>query len=612
MATLAAAGATMSTGPNATMSTPKHSCPEATSLHEPLNGCATLSDFDREQMECHENNEGGDISLHDTDMPASRVEREEDKEGDWQTVLTIRQKKALARAGRKAMAAASGYDSSSQHQGPTKPPPMKKKSRVARLPPLPKDDFKIILRPHQGLPIKDLTAPQVSEAVIMATQRKVRGEHFLLRLKPGSNIIVVSTPNQEVADIVRKITTLVINGKQHAVNAYVTAGEDTKKGVVHGLAPHTSPETLLANLRIRTQGVEILRARMLGETKTAVITFYGPIVPRFVYYMGGEMPCYRFKHTVQFCNACIQTGHRTDVCPQPHSSVCNRCGAKEPEAEHECKPTCTTCGEEHLAGSKDCKKRYKPSQQNKKTTMKSPGLPKAPIKESPPRPRWYDTEDTDDDAWPPLRQQEDLQAASPPRQPLRSRQRRSQDKDSDSSNHLPSKLQSTPTGSTQRSATPTRKKDSFNNKVSWAGEVHTTAPITSNPEYQKIVTENKQLKQSLGELKLEIAALKSQLAATAVQAKPTHATPPVRTEDAPSTEKTLQVLVQQIQSIQNFQQQLYADLQGLKGYVEETLARQRPLRKRANSNLSAPSASKAKNGVISDSTEVESVINNGS
>ncbi|KAL1424203.1 hypothetical protein MTO96_020414 [Rhipicephalus appendiculatus] len=146
--------------------------------------------------------------------------------------------------------------------------------------------------------------------------------------------------------------------------------------------------------------------------------------------------------------------------------MCNRCGAEEPEAEHECKPTCTTCGEEHLAGSKDCKKRYKQSQQNKKTTMKSPGLAKAPIKESPPRPRWYDTEDTDDDAWPPLRQQEHLQPASPRRQPLRSRQRRSQDKDSDSSNHLPFKLQSTPTGSTQRSATPTRKNDPFNNKLS--------------------------------------------------------------------------------------------------------------------------------------------------
>lgn len=66
-------------------------------------------------------------------------------------------------------------------------------------------------------------------------------------------------------------------------------GEGTGKGVIHGLTPHTPAETLMANLRIRTQGVEILRARMLGDTKTAVVTFYGPTIPRYVYYMGGEL-----------------------------------------------------------------------------------------------------------------------------------------------------------------------------------------------------------------------------------------------------------------------------------------------------------------------------------
>lgn len=565
-------------------------------------------------MECQDTDEGDDIIPHDTDTPTTRIEQDEDKEGDWQTVLTIRQKKALARAGRKTVGAGGGYDSSSQHLGPPKKPPLKKKSRANRLPPLPKEDFKIIVRPHQGLPIKELTAPQISEAVIIATQRKVRGEHFLLRLKPGSNIFIISTPKQEVADIVRKITTLVINGKQHAVKAYVTAGEDTKKGVVHGLSPHTSPETLQANLRIRTQGVEILRARMLGESRTAVITFYGPMIPRFVYYMGGEMPCYPFKNTVQFCKACIQTGHRTDVCPQPHTSVCNRCGTKEPEPEHECKPTCTTCGEEHLAGSKDCKKRFKKPQQNNKTPRKtSSRISKAPSKESPPRPRWYDTDDTEDDEWPPLRRQEDLQAASPRQERSGSRERRRRrDKDSDSSDYPTSKRQPTDTGSRQRSSTPTRRKEPTNNKVSWAGMVSTTAPITSNPEYQKIVCENKQLKLSLEELRLEITTLKSQLTTKAVQVKPTHASQQQEhTKATPSMDKTLQLLVQQMQSIQNFQQQLYADLQGLKGYVEETLARQRPLRKRANSNPNAPSARKAKNCTISDSTDVESVINNG-
>lgn len=278
MATPAAAGAATPTAANATTDAPEPSYAEATSSLERLKAQAALSDLDREQMECQDTDEGDDIIPHDTDTPTTRIEQDEDKEGDWQTVLTIRQKKALARAGRKTVGAGGGYDSSSQHLGPPKKPPLKKKPRANRLPPLPKEDFKIIVRPHQGLPIKELTAPQISEAVIIATQRKVRGEHFLLRLKPGSNIFIISTPKQEVADIVRKITTLVINGKQHAVKAYVTAGEDTKKGVVHGLSPHTSPETLQANLRIRTQGVEILRARMLGESKTAVITFYGPMM----------------------------------------------------------------------------------------------------------------------------------------------------------------------------------------------------------------------------------------------------------------------------------------------------------------------------------------------
>ncbi|KAH7954986.1 hypothetical protein HPB49_023662 [Dermacentor silvarum] len=196
--------------------------------------------------------------------------------------------------------------------------------------------------------------------------------------------------------------------------------------------------------------------------------------------------------------------------------LCNRCGTKEPEPEHECKPTCTTCGEEHLAGSKDCKKRFKKPQQNNKTPRKtSSRISKAPSKESPPRPRWYDTDDTEDDEWPPLRRQEDLQAASPRQERSGSRERRRRrDKDSDSSDYPTSKRQPTDTGSRQRSSTPTRRKEPTNNK-------------------------------------------------------------------------------------------------GLKGYVEETLARQRPLRKRANSNPNAPSARKAKNCTISDSTDVESVINNG-
>lgn len=146
-----------------------------------------------------------------------------------------------------------------------------------------------MIRPHQGLPLKNFTSSQLAGAVITACRGQVSGDQFLLRIKPGSNILVVSTPEQATADHIRHITEISVNGSTHAVKAYVSTGEGTGKGVIHGLTPHTPAETLMANLRIRTQGVEILRARMLGDTKTAVVTFYGPTIPRYVYYMGGEL-----------------------------------------------------------------------------------------------------------------------------------------------------------------------------------------------------------------------------------------------------------------------------------------------------------------------------------
>ncbi|KAL1419990.1 hypothetical protein MTO96_024736 [Rhipicephalus appendiculatus] len=242
---------------------------------------------------------------------------------------------------------------------PLSQPTSQRRPRKRKLPPLPKEDFKVVVRPSQGLPIKELTAPQIAEAVVNACQGKITGSQFPLRLNPGSNIFIISTPDQDVADITRKITGLTLNGRLHAVNAYAAVGDGTRKGVIHGIAPNTRPETLLANLRIRTQGVEILRARMLGETKTAMITFFGPITPRFVYYMGGEVPCFPFKNTIQFCYACKQTGHRTDVCPTPHIAVCHKCGMKEPQPDHPCNPVCSTCGEGHLTGTKECKQRFK-------------------------------------------------------------------------------------------------------------------------------------------------------------------------------------------------------------------------------------------------------------
>ncbi|KAH8039738.1 hypothetical protein HPB51_008448 [Rhipicephalus microplus] len=158
----------------------------------------------------------------------------------------------------------------------------RRRSHKRNPPPLPKEDFSIIVRPFQGLPIREITAPKIAEAVVNACQGTISGSQFLLWLKPGSNIFIISIPNQDVADITRKIPSLALNERLHPVDDYSAVGDHIRKGVIYGLTPNRSLETLLANLRIRTKEVEILKARMLRETNPAVNTFFGPITSRFV------------------------------------------------------------------------------------------------------------------------------------------------------------------------------------------------------------------------------------------------------------------------------------------------------------------------------------------
>ncbi|XP_070395909.1 uncharacterized protein [Dermacentor albipictus] len=309
-----------------------------------------------------------------------RFTREPDEDG-WQTVLTLRQKRQQA----KERLQAKRNEPSQKEQN--SPPIRRRKVRRNKLPPLPRDDFKIILRPHQGLPLKTLTSPMLAEAVISACHNKVKGEQFILRIKQGSNIAIVSTSEEETANLLRKITALTVNGKTHAFNAYAATGEGAVRGVIHGLPPHTPGETIKANLRVRTQGIEIIQARMLGNSKSAVITFLGTVLPRFVYYCGGEMACRPYRNSVQVCKICHSVGHRRDVCPQPDTKVCRICGALEPEGGHECSPRCAACGGQHLTGDRSCKKRLK---QTRPQGRPRSGGHKAAQQH---RPRWFATED---------------------------------------------------------------------------------------------------------------------------------------------------------------------------------------------------------------------------
>ncbi|KAH7942752.1 hypothetical protein HPB52_000748 [Rhipicephalus sanguineus] len=235
-----------------------------------------------------------------------------------------------------------------------------------KLPPLPRSDLKIVLRPKKGLAIKEYSTHQISRAIVAACtpHPQCTGNDFIVRIRPGSNIIIVSTPHEETARVLRRVNTLTLDGKNYEFNAYVAAPEGTLRGVIHGIDPGTPPEELLANLRVRTQGVKVHSARMLGDTNTAVVTFDGSMIPRYVLYYGGEVACHPYKATRQVCKVCLQQGHRSDVCPNPTAPVCRSCGLLNPPTDHPCAPQCQICGEGHLTGAKECRQRLKTIRQH--------------------------------------------------------------------------------------------------------------------------------------------------------------------------------------------------------------------------------------------------------
>ncbi|KAH8021327.1 hypothetical protein HPB51_015194 [Rhipicephalus microplus] len=236
---------------------------------------------------------------HDTvsrDAIGAQSHAEED--ASWQAAKSTKKRKQEALERRRGSAGL-------QDQVKTGTPTFKK---LPKLPPLPKDDYKIVIRPNQGLPPRNILTPTLAQAIIEACQAGIRDDHFILRINPGSNIAILSTKYEEVADKVRLIHALVLNGRAHAVRAYAANGDDTLKGVIHGVPMSTSTETLMAHLRVRTHGVEIITARMIGTTKSAAITFFGPTLHRTVYYYGGELRCYPFRPTIQVCKLRLVRG----------------------------------------------------------------------------------------------------------------------------------------------------------------------------------------------------------------------------------------------------------------------------------------------------------------
>ncbi|KAH7939855.1 hypothetical protein HPB52_018186 [Rhipicephalus sanguineus] len=312
-------------------------------------------------------------------MADSRMEEEasdvyENNEEDfgWQVATGRR-----SRAGKKSSDAANATPRNSQASGgdavtggdgvsgggtgPAKATAAAIKNRIvkaSRMPQLPEEHHKIIIRPRGGLNLSKVSTTAIGTAVIEASGLTAeQASEDVVCPNFTQNIVVVSTPEPDHAARYVRIKSFKIVETEYEVNAYETAPHATCKGVIRRIDIRDSQSVITRNI-VHERNPLALAAKRIKTSGSVIALFDGLKVPKFVRYGPTLVRCYLYRKQFDVCFTCGRVGHRSDVCPTPDSVQCRGCGALNPPVDHVCTPKCKFCGGNHPTGDKACRQRF--------------------------------------------------------------------------------------------------------------------------------------------------------------------------------------------------------------------------------------------------------------
>ncbi|KAH8038249.1 hypothetical protein HPB51_000190 [Rhipicephalus microplus] len=151
-------------------------------------------------------------------------------------------------------------------QAPSNKPRSQAKQRVkaqvlkaGRMPPLPTEDIKIVIRPKVG--------SSVVTAAILQAAKLSDNEIIKDTVCPNIQltIVVVSTPDPDHADRCARIRSIQVNGVTHNVNAYETAYEHASKGIILGISLTKTPQQIHNNI-VTARNPTALAAKRIAST----------------------------------------------------------------------------------------------------------------------------------------------------------------------------------------------------------------------------------------------------------------------------------------------------------------------------------------------------------
>ncbi|KAH7934523.1 hypothetical protein HPB51_029112 [Rhipicephalus microplus] len=230
---------------------------------------------------------------------------------------------------------------------------------ASRLPPLPTDHHRVIVRPRGGLDVRRCNKFKFLQALLLAARLPpTAAEEDIVCTNDTQNIFVISTPNLQTAEAYAKVRGIVLMEREHPVSAYIAPSGTTSRGVVRGVDADL-PDSELQRLFVSSHNPTLMGVRRIKVTTTIILLFDGLKVPNYVRCGMLLLRCTLYKRQIDTCRNCGRVGHRQDVCPTPSEKVCEHYGTKPTGPDHECMtPDCALCSQAHITGDRTCSNRY--------------------------------------------------------------------------------------------------------------------------------------------------------------------------------------------------------------------------------------------------------------